>query len=408
VGKTTKYLIRLGHDVRVICAGDHPLDQTLPVEIPKEKILYTSWIDVNHRVKFLLIGKKRSSEALVQEKLIFDNAKGFSHKSASLFKALTNIPDNRTGWIPYALNSSSSIIKEWHPDIIYASALPVSVHFIAHILAKKYHIPWIAEFRDLWVDNFNYPYPRFRKKFDGWLERKILSNAVGFVTVSEPLAEILRKKYKKPVLVVMNGADIEDFESSPAISNETILKIIHTGNIYGGKRDPAPLFKALKLAEINHDQIRVEFYGRGSDPIIRISEDHGVDHMVKHKGTVPYRDALKLQQEADVLLLLSWNDPADKGAYTGKLFEYIASGRPILFTGLDDDVVAKIIQERNLGFVSNNPAAIASQLKVWLQQKKGGGIPATPKDALQGLTRRDQTEKLTMFLETILASNKQN
>ena len=78
-------------------------------------------------------------------------------------------------------------------------------------MAKRYNLPWVGELRDLWVDFHRYHVGRVRKHIEHRLEKRVLSSATGLVTVSEPMAELLRKKYCKPTAVVLNGYDPEDY-----------------------------------------------------------------------------------------------------------------------------------------------------------------------------------------------------
>lgn len=65
----------------------------------------------------------------------------------------------------------------------------------------------------------------------------------------------------------------------------------------------------------------------------RLAAQYALQSIVQVHDSIPYKEALRAQREADVLLLLLWNDPREKGIYTGKLFEYIGAGRPILAIG---------------------------------------------------------------------------
>jgi glycosyltransferase involved in cell wall biosynthesis len=413
-GKLAKYLTQLGHEVRVVTARDQPLQAVLAPELPEHLVTATRWINVNRPVELLLGGRKRVA------------AKGFAvgsgdggvkgrrglgaflrrglHKLGRLYKSLLHYPDAQVGWGPFARRAASKLIREWRPDVIYASAAPYTSLRVANALSKRHGIPWVAELRDLWVDNANVASPDWRRKREARLERQVLSSAKGLVTVSEPLAERLRAKYDRPVRVILNGYDPEDLPSEkvPPLS-ETGLHLLYTGMVYEGKQDPAPLLAALQLLGKRAEGIRVTFYGRYLDGVREQARRSQVDHLVEVCEPLPYREIVELQSRADALLLLMWNDPRERGVYTGKLFEYLGARRPILGVGLADNVAGELIRERGAGAVLQRPEEIADQLLSWKWVKEARGhIPPLPLSVGAGLTRQDQAGELADFLREVL------
>ena len=67
--------------------------------------------------------------------------------------------------------------------------------------------------------------------------------------------------------------------------------------------------------------------------------------------------------QADVLLLLTWDNHLERGVLTGKLFEYIGASKPILSIGAINDDASRLITSNNFGVASNNPEVIYSFLK---------------------------------------------
>jgi len=405
VGKTAKYLHRLGHQVRVLTATKQPLDDNLQVEIPGEQILRTDWMDVNSPLKWLFKGK-------------FNHIKGLSERPSSRknkiiawgrgkYKTLTHCPDGQIGWYPYALSGGRKLLQDWRPDIIFASAMPYTSLLVANRLSKEFRIPWVAEFRDLWVDNHYREYGPLRNFIDTKIEKSILQCASGLVTVSEPAAEVLRSKYTQPCVVITNGFDPEDLQQGLSPSLEGRIKIVYTGRIYSYRQDPSGLFKALELLGNPKDSVRIEFYGPNLSEVRDLAKKYGCERNVFVNDPIPYKVSLIKQQQADVLLLLLWNDPSEKGVFTGKLFEYLGARRPILAIGLSDNVASQTIIERKAGVVSNNPSDIAEHLKIWIEQKrKGIPIESPPEEATKGFTREEQARKLAEFLESIVLESR--
>lgn len=391
VGKMAKCLQASGHEVRVLTAEDDTLPQTLPLEVPPEVVSRSAAWNIN-KLPFTYLRKRHFFEAEGSAEISRLESWG-----GAIYKALVNVPDGQVGWLPFAVRQGRRLIKTWRPDVIYASAKPFTSLIVAALLSKMYRVPWIAEYRDLWTDSPYYDHPSWRHWLDRRIERAVVRSASGLVTVSEPLADALRLRFGKPTTVILNGFDPEDYPSAGPVSggDRRALEIVYTGMIYPGRRDPTPLFRALAKMGPSREQIRVRFLGRILPEVSLLAKKEGISHLVEVSKALPYQECLQLQQNADVLLLLLWNDPREEGVYTGKLFEYLAAGRPILVLGLETGVAAMLVRERGAGVVTNDPDLLAKQLQVWLDEKREKGfLPALPESARAGLSRYEQFAKL--------------
>lgn len=395
VGKLAEYWLGKGHDVKVISAFDQPFEPSLPMRFPEERVSYTHWINVNAIPEMVSGGRKKIA------KQGFSSVQSTLGSLGRIYKTLLNFPDGQIGWYPFGVKAAKKIILGgWKPDLIYASYKPATSLLIARKIALLFDIPWVAELRDLWTDNHYYAFPSWRKWIEKSIERRVLSSTSAVVTVSEPLAETLRSKVQAPVATILNGFDPNDY---PAIEgklfSEDRLNIAYTGMVYAGKQDPSPLFAALKGLHCA-DKVRVYFFGRYLQEIERLAEQHGVKHLVSVSEAVPYGQAIQIQMQSDVLLLLLWNDKGERGVYTGKLFEYFGARHPILAIGSENGIAGELIQERKAGMISNDPAELAKQLEEWVSIKleKRGGLLLSPTVGV-GLTREEQFAKLDTFLQ---------
>jgi hypothetical protein len=160
-GKFARFLLAQGWDVRVVAArSDAPA--TLPLEIPAERVLHTGWTDVDARLDRLLrLDRRRApaSPAAGVAPVAAPRRDGLRRRLGALRAALLHVPDNRIAWLPEALGRADTFLGAWRPDVVYASAPPVTTLLVARHLAKRYGVPWIAEFRDLWIDNPYYEFP---------------------------------------------------------------------------------------------------------------------------------------------------------------------------------------------------------------------------------------------------------
>lgn len=410
VGKFARFLIERGHDVGVVAGKEWGHPETLPLGVPLKRVIYAKAANVNAipdkiaalRARF----RTASSEPAATARA--DNFTGRTPRHSALRRAsefyhyLVNLPDKHIGWLPRAYAGSSRMIRTWRPELIFGSGPPFTGLLACRLLSARLGLPWVAELRDRWADD---PYampPPWRLAVDQWIERSVLTTAKGLVTVTEPWAESYRRKYRKPTATVYNGYDPRDFDGlgpSDGSSDSSHLIIGYTGGIYPGKRDPSPLFVALKTLGNMGERFRVVFCGTEPEHVLPLAERAGVTHLIEVRPSVPYKESLELQRRSDVLLLMQWNDPRDQGHCPAKFFEYLASRRPVLLLGLEDGVPATLLRQRHAGVCANDPAAIAAELTRWLREKdESGSIRALPQSACEGLSRTTQFEHLERFL----------
>ncbi len=431
MGRMARFLSQQGHDLKVLAAEDLPFPKTLPLEIPEEQVVYSRWSDVNAFPDRLTEAAKSVLRPFLSDKKASDNEStpAPSHQTSAsgagtstdrperpgalkrlrsslgaFYSNAVNLPDARIGWMPHAMAKGRVLLDQWKPDVIYATGPPFTGLLIGYRLSKQFDIPLITELRDRWVDDPYDPPPGWRLRIDGALERRVIERSSALVTVSEPWAEDYRAKYGKPVTVVYNGYDPEALEGAASMGStgDVALRIVYTGGIYPGKRDPAPLFAAMQSLNLGPERIRIDFYGTNPDHVWPIANRYSVEALVKVNPPVTHREAVELQQNADILLLMQWNDPREQGNVPGKLFEYMGARRPILLLGLENGVPAAFLREREAGFYGANPETIAKQLEVWLDMKRTGGIPPQPEASRSGLTRDDQYSNLNRFLGEII------
>ena len=252
VGKLARYLDRRGHDVRVL-ATDLVEDRSLPLEILRERVFYTEyrqrqhWIDrwLGLACPHSLPGRRSPRGRAAQDGA---PARSLWQTFRRHYFGLIHIPDMRTDWIRTAIPAGRQLIKEWKPEIIFASAPPNTGLMVASRLARAHKIPWVADFRDLWVDNPYYSEPGWRKRIDAILERRILRRAAGLVTVSPIWAEQLRRRHGKDATVVYNGYAQEDF---PPVAQQANPEGGADHPVYGLDLSrlsrPSALFSAIAL-----------------------------------------------------------------------------------------------------------------------------------------------------------------
>ncbi len=321
---------------------------------------------------------------------------------------IINYPDPDKGWKPFALSQGRKLLQQESIDGIISSSTPVTSHIIANELKGRHEIPWLADFRDLWSQNHNYSYGPLRKLLDRRLELKTLAKADALITTSEPWAEKLRVLHQgKPVYTITHGFDSAKVNTPPAKLTAKFT-ITYTGTIYTGKQDPAKLFAALRdlisSGIVNPDDIEVRFYGSELGWLGKEIEQYGLSSVVKQYGTISWHTAIEKEKESQLLLLLDWEDPQEKGVYTGKIFEYLGARRPILaIGGVAGNVVDVLLGETKAGIHAPTVGHIKNTLEaLYREYKLKGEIAYNGEESkLSKYTHREMVKKFADILDQL-------
>jgi len=366
-----KYLPEFGWDPVVLTA---PLDKA---PYPWLRVIETPYEDSLGIWKHILrIDPETDVRAQMHKRMGGKKGHGFLDMLMTRMSEIINFPDTEKGWQRHAVEFGGDFLKREKMDAIISTSAPVSTHVIAGKLKTSFQLPWVAELRDLWSQNHNYPYSGLRRSFDRRLEKKLFTHADALVTVSEPWAEKLKALHKKSyVHAITNGFDPEEVNEPPAKLTGKFT-ITYTGLVYA-RQDTAPLFAALRELidekTVSPEDISVRFYGSNTDEVSAIAEQYRLGEILTLES-LSRKEAVGKQRESQLLLLLDWNDPEEKGVYPGKIFEYFAARRPILaIGGASDDVISTLMKKTNVGHHAVTKEAIKEALSTWYGEYKANG-----------------------------------
>ena len=320
---------------------------------------------------------------------------------------VTAYPDPQKGWQRFAVEAGEDILRQQNINAMISCSPPVTSHIIAKKLKDEFNIPWVADFHDLWTQNYYYPYSPLRKVIEKRLELNTLSAADVLVTVSQPAAEELGALHRqKSLYSIAYGFDPAEVNSTAGNLTDKFT-ITYTGNLYPGKQSPESLFAALRdlITEGSMDasDIEVRFYGVEAGWIAKQAERYGLTDIVKQFGIVPREIALNKQRESHLLLLLKWNDPEHRGAYSAKIFEYLAARRPILALGGFPDVVSELLDETKAGICAQTKEDVkASLLPLYQEYRSTCAVSYSGDEAETGkYSRREVARKFASILDSI-------
>ena len=309
-------------------------------------------------------------------------------------------------WILPAIRRALSIYREWPFTIIVSSYGPPACHIIGGILKRKLGIFWVADYRDLWYGNHLYslkwPFSHVEKN----IEHFFVKEADLITTVSNPLKEKLIERFGNNVITIENGFDVEELNKigkQNVFPQDGKVRLIYTGTIYPEKRDPSPLFEAVKFLKKQglsiEEKLEIIFYGVNLGNLHALIKKYDLHNIVKTPGFVDRETVLQIQRSADALIFLEWEDPSIDGILTGKLFEYMYSGSPILGIGVSTRTAAgKLIEEAGIGLaVGKSIEKIAYILEKLINGEKLNYSPS--QEVLNRYTRERLAKRM---LEEIL------
>lgn len=318
-------------------------------------------------------------------------------------------PDPQKGWRRFAVEAGKDILRQQNIKAIISTSPPETSHIIAKRLKDEFKIPWVADFRDLWTQNYYYLYGPLRKVIERRLELNTLSMADALVAVSQPAADDLRSLHRqKPVHSIPNGFDPAEINTTPGDLTDKFT-ITYTGNLYPGKQSPEPLFAALRdlITEgcMDAGDIEVRLYGPEAGWIDKQSERYGLTAIVRQFGIVPREIALKKQRESQLLLLLKWSCTQQRGVYTAKIFEYLAARRPVFAVGGFPDVVDQLLDETKAGVSGQTGEEIKNLLLRLYQEYKSTGIVSYSGNEAEAskYSHREMAKKFAAILDSLPA-----
>lgn len=337
-----------------------------------------------------------------------EEAKAISPFKAWLYDAFDyafNIPDSYMGWIKNAKLAGEALVAARRPDLVFSTAPPHSANLVAHHLVKCFNLPWICEYRDLWMDHPYHTPNAVRRFFETRLERRSTSLVDHFVAVSEEARKVLVEQTGKPCALAYNGYDPANFsgEEDPAPLDAKKLTLVYAGSIYAKTRNPSLLFDALARLGPEAAGIDVRFYTENAGTVKDLAGKFGVEGSVSFHATRPYHDILGIERQADVLYLMRWDDPREDGVIPGKIFEYIGAKRPILSTGRTQGEVADILSGRPETLLTNDVGAICAQLRAWLSQRRQGRLPDVMHASEAAYTRSAQFQGIEALFSSVVA-----
>lgn len=392
----------------VVVAGEmiagRPVDETLAEEVAHVQVVRTPARSVSTAIAGLIRPLKRlrgsgpgrggTSEA--------PPAGSWQTPLSARIARWLAVPDDSAYWVGPAVRAAVDLGRREKVAAVMASGPPFSVAIAGARVAETLGVPLVVDMRDHWRDNptGSWPTSRHRRRSEK-LERRVMAAADAVVAVSEPIAGEARSMGARDVRVVPNGFDPTDLpRRRPDPSGP--LRVAFMGKIYFGHSDPSAFLEGMAEARGQGDDIVADFVGSWPPGMEARIERLGLSPHVSFHGYLPHTEALKVISAADLGLVLIEDRPGSKASLTGKLFEYLGMGLPILVAGPLDGAAAELVGELRAGVVvkAGEASDIARVLSECAEAKRRG-TPLSTVDPTE-VSRYDR-RALTGELARVLA-----
>ncbi len=322
---------------------------------------------------------------------------GFLRRNAL---ALLDFPDERWGWYWPAVRTGAGVVRRERIRAVVSSAPPWTSHLVAGRLAHRFDLPWIADFRDLWLDSRNIrgKVPRWRLRLEGSLLASWMRRASLVLCSTDASTEALAAQFPNEppakFVTLTGGFDGAVSAAPPAPGPKLVL---HTGTLYSGRTVDTLCHAVARLIEtrrVSARDFKLVFLG-SKDPRIEAAARAATPELfqrgcIEFRPPVAWAEAQQALQDASVLLVVQGNHPV---AIPAKFYEYLQTGKPVLAL-VCEGALSRMVESTGIGVWadSGDVGAIADGLEAALRMAPRSG------DQLASLSRQFHYGSLTARL----------
>jgi glycosyltransferase involved in cell wall biosynthesis len=321
--------------------------------------------------------------------------------------------DYKQGWLRPALRLARQLLSSGGGrTVVYSSAPPYSAHRVGLRLHESAAMPWVADYRDPLTLRTSYrPGTPMQRWIDTRLDRAVVAGADALIANTETDGAAFIERFGVPrdrVHVIPNGFDPEDFAPSAAATtragpDSSGFRVTCVGKFYE-MTDPHAFFRAFRRFSAAHPDASLRFLAPLTRATLRAAEGelNGVDWSVRDR--VPHDEAVREMKSSAVLLAnltQEWIHPVP-----GKLYEYLAARRPMLFIGRGDGDAAALIRRAGAGEITGfDEKSMLEGLESLYSRYRQSPGDFEPRDSvIQEFDRRDQVRRLATIFDSVTDS----
>ncbi len=326
-----------------------------------------------------------------------------------------SLPDRWVSWWLGAVPLGLYLIKKYRPDIIWSTYPIATAHLIGLSLCRLTGVPWVADLRDLMIDE-GYPHDPLTRRIQQWIEKKTIVHCARAVLTTPGAIKDYEARFPQipasRFCLIENGYDEESFVTAEATiaggegTNKQIV-LVHSGVIYPSERDPIPFFEALaalyQQGLVSPTSLKVILRATGHDSyLLQLIDQYGIGGIVLLAPPISYQDALSEMLMADGLLVLQASNCNNQ--IPAKLYEYLRARRPIL--ALTDPVGDTAVALTNMGINTIAPLdskdGIMHELLHFLALIKENNAPIASMEKVLKNSRRSKSKELANLFDRVI------
>lgn len=341
--------------------------------------------------------------------------KSGGRRSGSTFRVLRRfsdwwlLPDSYVGWSRRAEQAAARRLARGDVTALLTTSPPDSVHLAGRALARRFRVPWVADFRDPWIGlHYRPPSSAWHRRRHAAMEAAVVQEADAVFVASNTHAKDLLTAFPARagrIHHLANGYEPQSATAERLPEDPDHFLVVFTGTL-------AQMPDAFVFLDALHDviaqrsgargRIRVRFVGPYETGVEDRAIALSLKGIVDFLGPVPHARARALQHAADLLLLLKPHGPGFHTMVPGKLYEYLESGRPILAVLPADEEAAQLASAGGATVVAPRREAMAEALgRAYDLWRQTGRAPARQMAWLSSHARSALAHQAGALLDTL-------